>query len=889
MVYTFPKPPTAFQPKKPTSSSGTYDSSTGTYTSPQGEKQSMAKAPAGSTLVGGGHSSYVGGGQVNGMTLPVITPEYKAKQEAATKAATEQAQQKALQEAQAQAKQQAMKDQQLKEVQANQQKQEQLKEIISEREKTQKITVSNPQLSYINYQIQTQPYIKKELTKVEDSNIPQATFIYVDPTGLGPAVTRSATPEEVQLYKNEEKALSLEKGTASVNKIPLFKTELDNIKITYGKINTDLKEGLTYPISRIPEITTGKTAEQLIDIGVQSNLLGLDLYKSQGTKDFEKGVITGIYQDIKEQPLKQIVLLGAGAGFGAGFKAISTGLSAIPKVGGIATTTFKLGTTGYGVVEGAKVASATVGVMAMQEDLSKSGSVLGVTLKDTLLLGYGFTKGEKGFDILRGEYRTRGLKELQVPQGEYPQLPTNKQLEAFNKNVYKEISDEAIAFHTTPDVFYKGGTITPKSGTSELPGLYASTQVSTPFAKITGSGSNLLKTLEQFKKAIIDMFSAEKNPGIAALEPKGFREVKFGYSAIPQFKGQKPSGRFFYGGKIRDVYAYFETPPKAGFMDIQKMKTEIEAIARTDAGIYGATGKRFYTEISGVKVPIDAFKYSENKIVEQLAKAYKDLGKKVKEQFKPEDFPSYVEPTLRTSIPSLSALPITTKVDSTVSSSILSSSLQSSISKSLGSSKSSSSSSSSSISKAYSDISSSISKSLSSMASSSSVKSVAYPSSGSSSKGSSVLSPSVVSNITSTRFQYNQPKAQQPKQQRSLGQGYNVYGKALKSTKSFKINSVPLTKQRALDIGSYYVSQTLARTFKIEKTSQQAQPDYEFVSIPEGYYQSKVQTLREYKIRKGKQVETPESFIQKSIYALSSESEKKQIQNFRNQVRRILK
>lgn len=114
--------------------------------------------------------------------------------------------------------------------------------------------------------------------------------------------------------------------------------------------------------------------------------------------------------------------------------------------------------------------------------------------------------------------------------------------------------------------------------------------------------------------------------------------------------------------------------------------------------------------------------------------------------------------------------------------------------------------------------------------------------------------------------------------------GYNVYGKIIKTNKFAKINDYPLKKSRARDIGSYYVSNTLARTFRIEKTNQKAQPDYQFVYIPEGYFSQKIPTLREYKIRRRIAIETPEQFIQKSRFALSSKGEKRQIMDFRKQV-----
>ena len=63
-------------------SGGTYDSGTGTYTSPSGSQQSMANAPAGALLIGGGGSSYSGGG--------TSSPNVFAKPETSLQTSTQQ-------------------------------------------------------------------------------------------------------------------------------------------------------------------------------------------------------------------------------------------------------------------------------------------------------------------------------------------------------------------------------------------------------------------------------------------------------------------------------------------------------------------------------------------------------------------------------------------------------------------------------------------------------------------------------------------------------------------------------------------------------------------------------------------------------------------------------
>ena len=125
--------------------------------------------------------------------------------------------------------------------------------------------------------------------------------------------------------------------------------------------------------------------------------------------------------------------------------------------------------------------------------------------------------------------------------------------------------------------------------------------------------------------------------------------------------------------------------------------------------------------------------------------------------------------------------------------------------------------------------------------------------------------------------------------EKQLGPGYNVFGKVIRTNKFAKINTYPLIRERALDIGSWYVQQTLARTYRIEKANLPAQPDYQFLEVPTGFFQSTRGRLREYKIRQRKGIPTPEQYIQKTMFALSSEAEKKSIQEFRRQASQILR
>ena len=132
------------------------------------------------------------------------------------------------------------------------------------------------------------------------------------------------------------------------------------------------------------------------------------------------------------------------------------------------------------------------------------------------------------------------------------------------------------------------------------------------------------------------------------------------------------------------------------------------------------------------------------------------------------------------------------------------------------------------------------------------------------------------------------PIEQKSQVKKSLGQGYDVYGKVLKSSKFSKINSSPVTRGRAEDIGSYYVSNTLARSFKIVKTSRSAEQD-QFYYIPVDYHKYVSNQIREFNIKKGKAYNVGEIFIQKNPFLLNTPGEKRQIKAFQNQVKNILR
>jgi len=474
-------------------------------------------------------------------------------------------------------------------------------------------------------QIYTQPTIEKRTTgsfrDVDTGrNIPTTSYFLLEPPGKGggkvketeikpSAITPSGVVFKVEGYEDvtvaKEAEISSEKRT-------LTKKATTAIGGVYEQAESRLRKTFTDPIaSTIVEATkgtsfggeTGLTLEK-----AKSNIRESTEYLISGKYpkvlarggEFISGVGIGITEDVRTKPGKQVAILAATAGIGYGLSAATVGAtSAATKILGTTAglytgTALKVGQVGAGVVLGGGFAIKTGGEViskAKEGDYLGAGSTLGVASKDIGIGVYGFKGGQKLFSQTRGWWATRGRTELNIQQGDYPTAPASKQLEMFKKNIYPELGAKPGAFHTTSDIFYKGGKITPQAGTSELPGLYGSTQISKPFARISGSGDKA-KLFSGFK----NLFKVEGRPGVAYLQPESFRYSQ----AVRQpniIGGQKFSYRFV-------------SPPKPGVADVPLIKSEIEAIFRTGAGEYGFTSGSYYTKIKGVSVPIDVFKYT---------------------------------------------------------------------------------------------------------------------------------------------------------------------------------------------------------------------------------------------------------------------------------------
>ena len=299
-------------------------------------------------------------------------------------------------------------------------------------------------------------------------------------------------------------------------------------------------------------------------------------------------------------PLKFVAIGAATVGLGYGVSAlpvgVGKGVGAIAgyKAGVIAGTTIKVGAVGAGVYFGGKYAIETTEKIIAAPSVFERGGILAESGFTVAAGVAGFRTGAKLWTQTRGWYATRGREYIDIPKGEYPTASISKHLKMFQENVYKELGAKAGAFRTESQIFWEKGKIVPAIGKYELPGTYAGTKISTPFARISVSGkTKLLPTTWQEIKLLFDPQLGK--PGVAFLQPKGFR-----YS--PAIK--EPI--IIEGYKF--PYSWVR-PPRAGYADVPGIKREIETIFRPGTGTYILESQKFYTTISGVRIPIDVFKY----------------------------------------------------------------------------------------------------------------------------------------------------------------------------------------------------------------------------------------------------------------------------------------
>lgn len=453
-----------------------------------------------------------------------------------------------------------------------------------------------------------------------------------------------------EIFSFDPKGMSLGGGAFVSTELPATKEEFDFFRSQTNVLEASSdKRGTISKIKETPIITTfgtgytnlDKSLKQTTDITIGSLYKALD-YDPKDPRlgvttdflinenllppatayigEFAAGAGLNILEDVRTKPMKSVILGSVGLGAGFAFSGLSSGAAAIsPTLGSVVN----IGGLGAGGVLTGLYAKEIAGDLLNVKSFGEAGGVLGVAGKDISLMGLGFGKGSQLFGKFEGFLATRGRTFIDIPQGIYPSAPLNKQLRMFRKNIYKELGDMPGAFHTTGSKFWRGTIEDFNVGTSELPGLYGSTEISTPFARISGSGKYKLIP------SIRDILTPPGKPGVAFLQPTEFRYSPT-YKGINFIEGQK----FKYKWKL---------PAKSGYADVPLIKGEIEAIFRPGTGEYGLTNRGFYTRINDVRVPIDSFQYKGELV--KSGKTYNPLTGKTSSgssyKLPPSSYPIY--------------------------------------------------------------------------------------------------------------------------------------------------------------------------------------------------------------------------------------------------------
>lgn len=400
---------------------------------------------------------------------------------------------------------------------------------------------------------------------------------------------------------------SLEPSNAMANQ-----NIVSNRTSIFGKIKSGYEKTNIWLSSKLPETSTLFPNQTELQSGL--NISGKSETNPFGLRDWEKNLISGEvsflrggYQGVKDKPAKALLITGATAG-----------------------TTYALGSFG-GSALGTKIIS------------SKPGNILGKTIGGSLIAGYGVTTGYNIYETPKGEKAeklgeissteiipgitgsylgTRGipkatnffknLNKKSIPAEEiispgvlsgkktFPELPKNKQLSSFTDGEYtlQKYGYKPGGYHSTGSQWWKQNLkVDPYSSTSELPGLYISSQVSKNFLRLPGKSS----------KYSLNVFSPlSKDPSIAYIQPKSFR-------INPAVK--KPSQGYSYS---------FTKPTETGIADLPLIKTEIEAVIPESSFIRTA---RYKTKISGQTVKLDIFDIAKD--TESVGVLYSQSGKKI--------------------------------------------------------------------------------------------------------------------------------------------------------------------------------------------------------------------------------------------------------------------
>ena len=280
---------------------------------------------------------------------------------------------------------------------------------------TSKVTFDVPVLPFGG--IVTREVGTQKLPSGDKISIMETKVIEPPKSGQGIFTERLATLGEVQQIASGGKAVTELKFTRagqifSKGKELLSEAESDASRKTVKPLFESLK---------IKEIIP----EGLTVLSGQLSPVAKQIFKVEPLREFAKGGLTGILEDIEQQPIKQVITFGAGSAFGFGVKAIGSGtklagglVGGFTRIGAtrgatIAETGFTLASTTAGLgLTGLFGADVVRRAIAPGLTSAERGGIVGVSTKDLLLFGTGAFKGERAFVKTSSFIKTFGKTEI---------------------------------------------------------------------------------------------------------------------------------------------------------------------------------------------------------------------------------------------------------------------------------------------------------------------------------------------------------------------------------------------------------------------------------------------------------------------------------------------
>lgn len=480
--------------------------------------------------------------------------------------------------------------------------------------------------------IMLDPYLERRpvdrfYDKETGKYIPVTKIFFVDPTVEGKQFEREATPEEADYFRSQTDKV-LQASTEPVTFKDIAKSKIIG---GYETFNKRLKEGVEEPITRFETFTGFGGYEER-----EKRISQIE----DPTERFLQGAGSGLLEDIKQKPLKNIALFGAGAligGITSGIVAgVSSGTTALlgQTAGRSATLLTKTALAGTAVYFGGKYALGVYGQVVTAPTAQEKGAILAINLKDFALIAGGSAVGAKAEKVIEGYFATRGRKEIPIEEIVPEDVLSGKKQFVGAKNVRQEFAltkdspyklpgqerfyyrsgyslkrlaredttlfgkfeDPSGIYHATATRFSTKEPLAIQPGTSELPGLYGTYAGNIRYLRLAGRYTLIPK----------DYFTQPGKPAFEYLIPKGYR-----------VNPAKAVSKYFVEGGAKGGYRYgFTQPVKEGFADlpIMKLPKEAEAVIRPGSatkGQYLFQSGEYYTTLRGVRIPIDVFRYIE--------------------------------------------------------------------------------------------------------------------------------------------------------------------------------------------------------------------------------------------------------------------------------------